>query len=108
MASASLVFAAMHMASILTFGNPGVTSVPADSLVPITVRLRGMVGEVPFECGKSYPGVGTTRATITASDFRFYVHNVKLVRAGGDTVTARMQPLAPWQDGNRHAPLLPG
>ncbi|MBL0940052.1 MAG: metallo-mystery pair system four-Cys motif protein [Gemmatimonadaceae bacterium] len=98
MASASLFFAAMHVASSMTLSHPKTPSASADSLVPVTVRVRGMVGDTPFECGKSYAGVGTSRATITASDFRFYVHNVRLVRANGDTVSARMQPIAPWQD----------
>lgn len=74
------------------------TTVAADSLVPITIRVQAMVGAEPFACGQSYTGVGTTGATITASEFRFYVHNVRLVNARGDTVRAALQPASPWQD----------
>lgn len=70
----------------------------SDSLVPVTVRLRAMVGDAPFACGTSYSGIGTSKASITASDFRFYVHNVRLVNAKGDTVRAALQAKAPWQD----------
>ncbi|MCZ8202996.1 MbnP family copper-binding protein [Gemmatimonas sp.] len=70
----------------------------ADSLVPVTIRVQAMVGSEPFVCGRSYSGIGTTGATITASEFRFYVHNVRLVNARGDTIAAAIQPRAPWQD----------
>ena len=73
-------------------------AVSADSLVPLTVRFAGMVGATPFACGQSYANIGTSHATITASDFRFYVHNVRLVNAKGDTVRAKLAPAAPWQD----------
>jgi uncharacterized repeat protein (TIGR04052 family) len=72
----------------------------ADSLVPVTLRLRAVVGDAPFTCGTSYPGIGTSKATITASDFRFYVHNVRLVNAKGDTVRAALQAKEPWQDSD--------
>jgi uncharacterized repeat protein (TIGR04052 family) len=71
---------------------------PADSLVPMTIRFSGMVGAEPFQCGQIYKNVGTSKASITASDFRFYVHNVRLVTAKGDTVRAELAPIAPWQD----------
>ncbi|MCO4099012.1 MAG: metallo-mystery pair system four-Cys motif protein [Gemmatimonas sp.] len=72
----------------------------ADSLVPITVRLRGAVGADAFSCTQSYADIGTSKATVTASDFRFYVHNVRLVNAAGDTVRAALAPQAPWQDAD--------
>lgn len=76
-----------------------IATIPAtDSLTPITIRLQAMVADAPFQCGQSYSGIGTTGASITASDFRFYVHNVRLVNARGDTVRAALAPLAPWQD----------
>lgn len=71
---------------------------PADSLVPVTVRFKAMVGDAEFACGTSYANVGTSHASIVASDFRFYVHNVRLINAKGDTVRATLQPESPWAD----------
>ena len=73
-------------------------AVSADSLVPIRINFAAMVGAKPFACGTSYSDVGSTKATITASDFRFYVHDVRLVNAKGDTVRATLRDEAPWQD----------
>ena len=70
----------------------------ADSLVPITIRFRATVEDAVFRCGVKYSGLGTSRATVVASDFRFYVHDVKLVTARGDTVRAALREDAPWQD----------
>jgi uncharacterized repeat protein (TIGR04052 family) len=84
--------------SVATLSSSAPRAARTDSLVPITIRLQAMVGAVPFQCGQEYPGVGTSGARISASDFRFYVHNVRLVNARGDTVRVGMAPMAPWQD----------
>lgn len=72
----------------------------ADSLVPVTVRFQAVVGSQPFACGTTYQGVGTSKASITASDFRFYVHDVRLINTKGDTVRAALRVEAPWQDSD--------
>ncbi|MFN9089424.1 MAG: hypothetical protein ACK5W7_18110, partial [Gemmatimonadaceae bacterium] len=65
-----------------------VRPVAADSLVPITVRLQGVVCAEAFQCGQSYREVGYSKATSTASDFRVNDHHVRLVNASGDTERA--------------------
>jgi uncharacterized repeat protein (TIGR04052 family) len=50
----------------------------------ITIRFDAVVGAERFACGRTYPGVGTMRSTWTPKDFRFYVHDVRLVTADGD------------------------
>jgi uncharacterized repeat protein (TIGR04052 family) len=72
----------------------------ADSLVPISIRFQALVNSVPFACGTSYQQVGTSKATVIASDFRFYVHDVRLITAKGDTVRGALRPEAPWQDAD--------
>lgn len=73
---------------------------PTDSLAPVTIRLQAMVGTAPFACGQMFDGIGSTGARVTASDFRFYVHDVRLLNARGDTVRATLQTRAPWQDAD--------
>jgi uncharacterized repeat protein (TIGR04052 family) len=86
--------------AVATLATPLARPVSPDSLVPVTINLRGVVGADAFQCGRSYRNIGTTQATITVSDFRFYVHNVRLVNAAGDTVRAPLAKQAPWQDGD--------
>lgn len=61
---------------------------------PVTIRFHGQVGERQFACGESYDGIGTGGATITPSDFRFYVSEMRLL--GGD---GREYPVLLDQDG---------
>jgi len=60
----------------------------------VTVTFAARVGTLPFACSGTFPGLGTTSATIAPSDFRFYVHAVELLRDGAPAV-----PLALVQDG---------
>lgn len=57
------------------------------------LAFEARVGAAPFECGRSYPGLGTSSTTLTAQDLRFYVHDVRLVTASGAEI-----PLALDQD----------
>ena len=45
---------------------------------PVTLRFAGAVNGAPFACGKSYPNIGTTKSTITPSDFRLFVSAIEL------------------------------
>jgi uncharacterized repeat protein (TIGR04052 family) len=65
--------------------------------VPVVLQFRGVVGELPFECGQEYHGIGTTNADIVPSDFRFYVHNVRLVTADDHEVEVLLDQDHIWQ-----------
>lgn len=56
--------------------------------ITVGINFAAHVNGQPFACGGSYPGVGTTAATYVGTDFRFYVHDVRLVTAGGDVALA--------------------
>src|SRR6202158_1925155 len=66
----------------------------ACQFTPVTLRFRGVVGDQPFECGSIYHGIGTTNGDIVPSDFRMYIHNIRLITADGKEV-----PLKLDQDG---------
>ncbi|HMT06850.1 MAG TPA: metallo-mystery pair system four-Cys motif protein [Pyrinomonadaceae bacterium] len=50
---------------------------------PITINLAAAVDGKQFNCSETYNGIGTTGSTMTVSDFRFYVHDVRLVDKKG-------------------------
>ncbi|MFY0539306.1 MbnP family protein [Nannocystis pusilla] len=51
---------------------------------PVEIVFEGRVGGEPFACGRSYGGLGTDGASVTPQDFRFYVHDVRLVTIEGE------------------------
>lgn len=64
----------------------------------VTIDLAGQVGDAPFECGATYGGVGTSGTSLTALDFRFYVHDVRLTTDGGEVALALTDD-GVWQSG---------
>jgi uncharacterized repeat protein (TIGR04052 family) len=69
----------------------------AQAAEPVTIRFRAVVGAEDLVCGKSYAGIGTTKSTITPRDFRFYVHNLRLVDAAGHEVPVQLDQDEKWQ-----------
>ncbi|MFG5409441.1 MbnP family copper-binding protein [Piscinibacter sakaiensis] len=67
---------------------------------PVAVRFAAQVNGQPFACGQSYAGVGTTRSTITPSDYRFYVSEVALVDETGRSVPVSLAQDGVWQIDN--------
>jgi uncharacterized repeat protein (TIGR04052 family) len=81
------------LATLPTISQP----VAAQDSQPVTIHFRAMVGDEPFACGKRYPGIGTTGATITPADFRFYVSDVALVNDAGQAVPVTLDQDNRWQ-----------
>lgn len=66
----------------------------------VTVRFAAQINGQPFVCGQSYTGVGTTRSTVTPSDYRFYVSDVSLVDEVGRAVPVALTQDGVWQLDN--------
>lgn len=66
---------------------------------PVSIQLSAMVGSEAFSCGTTYTGLGTSGADLTPTDFRFYVHDVRLVTAEGDEVQVDLDDDGMWQNG---------
>jgi hypothetical protein len=50
---------------------------------PVKISFEARVAGEPFKCGQDYTGLGADAATGTPQDFRFYVHDVRLVTEAG-------------------------
>jgi uncharacterized repeat protein (TIGR04052 family) len=58
------------------------TTVPENKdPVAMSVNFAAMVGDKEFACGTDYEGIGMDKAKVSPVDFRFYVTNVRLIRA---------------------------
>ncbi len=64
---------------------------------PVTLSFAAQVGDAPFACDSSYDGVGSTGVTVEPQDFRFFVHDVRLVTSDGAEVPVLLDVRAPWQ-----------
>jgi uncharacterized repeat protein (TIGR04052 family) len=69
----------------------------ASGLLPITLRFKGKVGSADLVCGQQYPGQGSANTTITPHDFRFFVHDVRLITAAGVSVPVTLDARLPYQ-----------
>ncbi|MDX2032991.1 MAG: metallo-mystery pair system four-Cys motif protein [Blastocatellia bacterium] len=66
----------------------------------ITLRFKPVVGEKAFACGESYEGIGSTGSKITPTDYRLYIHNVRLIDAAGKEVPVTLEQDGKWQFEN--------
>ena len=69
---------------------------PALAQQEVSIRFAAQVNGAGFACGQSFTGIGSTQATATPTDFRFYVHDVQLLRADGSAVPVTLSESA-WQ-----------
>ncbi|MCA3275467.1 MAG: metallo-mystery pair system four-Cys motif protein [Roseomonas sp.] len=72
---------------------------PALAQQEIAIRFAAQVNGAAFACGQSYPALGSTNASATPTDFRFYVHDVHLLRADGTAVPVALAETAWQRDG---------
>lgn len=86
----SLVFAVRILAASFL-------AVAATAAEPVTIQFRGAVNGARFECGRSYTGVGANPSAVTAEDFRFYVHDVRLVDATDAEHLVDLDQQTKWQ-----------
>lgn len=66
-------------------------STPEDSgglRTPVTIAFTAQVGSSAFSCDQTYRMQGTGNSTWTPKDFRFYVHDVRLVTGSGEVPVA--------------------
>jgi uncharacterized repeat protein (TIGR04052 family) len=63
----------------------------------VTLRFKPMVGDKAFACGESYDGIGATNSRITPTDFRLYVHNLRLIDAQGKETPVALEQDGKWQ-----------
>ena len=76
-----------------------VAAAPALGQGQAAIRFTAQVNGASFACGQSHAGLGSTGTTATPTDFRFYVHDVHLLRADGAAVPVALADTAWQRDG---------
>ncbi len=76
------------------------TVVPQQAQSAVNLEFAALINGQPFECGKSYPDVGSTKASLTPTDLRLYVSEVALVNQRGEAVPVKLTQDGVWQLDN--------
>lgn len=66
----------------------------------VALSFAGVVNGEPAACGQDYAGVGTTSSTLTLTDFRLYVHDLRVVTEDGTEVPVELEQDGVWQYEN--------
>ncbi|MCI0710356.1 MAG: metallo-mystery pair system four-Cys motif protein [Chloroflexi bacterium] len=66
----------------------------------IILQFTGAVGDEVFSCGTVYEGLGAEETATEFMDFRFYVHDIRLINAGGEEVPVELMQDGVWQVEN--------
>jgi uncharacterized repeat protein (TIGR04052 family) len=88
---------AAAMGAALLGGCAGGPDAMSGNTQSVSLQFAAQVNGQAFECGKSYANVGTTKSSITPSDFRFYVSEVSLINAKGEAVPVKLTQDGVWQ-----------
>lgn len=65
--------------------------------MPISINFLPRVGRRTFDCSEVYEGVSPGQIAVKPVDFRFFVHNLRLVNEQGQEVPVTLENRAPWQ-----------
>lgn len=65
----------------------------------VGISFRGMVANAPFACGTHYQDIGLGKAEAWATEFRFFVHGIRLLREDGVEVPVTLTQDSLWQNG---------
>jgi uncharacterized repeat protein (TIGR04052 family) len=68
-----------------------------DDEVPVTIQFEARVGTQKFACGEEYSDVGSRGTTVTPTDLRLFVQDVKLITSAGKEVPVALDVRKPWQ-----------
>lgn len=66
----------------------------------VEIPFAAEVGTAPFDCTQTFDNLGTTNATASITDFRFYVHDVVLIDAAQNRVAVTLDQDGLWQYEN--------
>jgi len=62
--------------------------------ISATIPFAAVVGDASVECGEDYLNVGSDATTVSFVDFRFYVHDLKLVTDAGTEIIVSLDDVS--------------
>ncbi|HLO93203.1 MAG TPA: MbnP family copper-binding protein [Burkholderiaceae bacterium] len=100
----AIALMAIPLSLLSACGGGGGDTTPAPGAPrSITLSFSAVAGTTPVKCGTAVTGLGSSNADAQLKDLRFYVSNVKLVRADGSRQDLTLSADDDWnlsKDGN--------
>lgn len=84
---------------VLAAGMLNGAAIDATAFDPLSIDFAAVVGRAPLECGRSFEGLGTSKSSITITDFRMYLSNVRLLNTAGAETPVELTQDGVWQHG---------
>ncbi len=81
-------------------GSGGSGGAGGSAPLQVALAFEGRVGAKAFKCTDTHPGLGASAMEVSITDFRFYVHDVKLHQKGGGDVAVELDQDGLWQYQN--------
>lgn len=82
--------------SLSACGGDGGAGAGDDETIPVELRFEGRVADSVFSCSDTY-AVGTGATQVRITDFRLYIHDLRLRRADGEEVPVSLDQDGLWQ-----------
>ncbi|NBO37568.1 metallo-mystery pair system four-Cys motif protein [bacterium] len=79
-------------------GKEASSGMGADEQV-VEIPFRATVGDEDFDCNKTFT-LGSDNTQVQPKDFRYFVSNIKFVKADGTKETLKLEQDGKWQTGN--------
>lgn len=94
----TLLAATLAAVGLLTAcgGGDPVVETPVVTTKTVELSFAAMAGSDPITCASSLTGLGTTAASGGLKDLRFYIANVRLVKADGSEAPLTLPPNDDW------------
>jgi uncharacterized repeat protein (TIGR04052 family) len=67
---------------------------------PVTLQFEGRLGDQVFDCSSTYPAVGMAATEVSLTDFRLYIHDIRLHRTGSADTPVELDQDGTWQFQN--------
>jgi uncharacterized repeat protein (TIGR04052 family) len=91
---------AVAIVALLSACSTPQSSAPGSGRQDVTLRFEAQINGRPFRCGERYSQVGSKAATVTPTDFRFYISDIELLDRNGKAMPLALEQDSRWQLGN--------
>lgn len=92
--------ASFLLLAMAVLGGCGGSSATTQSTRAISIPFEAVAGMTPINCSNLLQGLGKAGTDVALSDFKLFIHDVRLVTDEGMELPVQLDPIAGWQTDN--------